>query len=98
MKNVKTAMTKALRINVDPYVLELAKTVYFGDKKGFRDLEFWQQELLMESQLHLEGLATEEEKRAFEIEKRLKESENTKERLFAHTRRLIHNATRTAEV
>lgn len=73
---------KALRVAATPKMLELAKTVE-GGQKDFRDLKWEHQVMLAESGLSLEGLASEDELREYEIEKQVREAENPLERVRA---------------
>lgn len=88
MGHNSVTMTKALRVNVHPRVIELGKEIERSNK-SFRDLKFENQVMLAESELHLEGLATKEELQQYEIEKQLREAETPLETLRARVQRVM---------
>ncbi len=84
-------MTKALRVNVNDTMIELARTLDSGHK-NFRELKWEHQVMLAESGLSLEGLATESELRDYEVERRLREAERPLETVRAKVMKEVHDA------
>lgn len=78
-------MAKALKLDIDPKVLRLARTLETG-RKTFNELKEPNKRLLLRSNVNLEGLVEEEELERYRLQIQAEQADSTVDRILANLR------------